>query len=447
MVISAAIIYAVMIAYLLVRGLPARRVLQIVATGIFGGLLLSYTLGLVYFLIVLVKPAETIAVFSIAMLLISAAYFAREQILTSITPVGIIFLNIAANFVDFDGRLPLSLGWLAALIPIPYGLPRIALNLIVLYSPALLALAALRRGPPGDPWVRLVLGAWVCWVGIAALAGPVWNAISQFRADNPMQWLVCIAAAYAAVHVSMLALNLLFVLSGNDDNSARSIARSVRIDHMPVLRALLIGAAFWAGTYVFVGLPLAGQYKAGLAIAAAFVLGSMMKSRPAPDLRVEAEQTSEMASDESTSRDSLQPVKSFKAAGSYLVFLALMGFISFFSWRQQSSRQASWLTKADFTDEDFMVEILLMFFGSVTLMTIVMMACALFEGLSHARARRGILLSATVALFVGYRIVATPLSPAWRATAGDQQSKPVAARQHVGVPGPLGVPRSRELGK
>ena len=443
MVTSAAIAYAAVIVYLLVRGLPARQVLRIVAVGVFGGLLLSYTLGLAYFLIVLVKPAETIAVFSVAMLLLGAAYLAREQVLTSITPLGIVSLNIAANFVDFGGPLPLSLGWLAALIPIPYGPLRIALNLIVLYAPALLALAALRRGPPGDPWVRLVLGAWVCWVGIAALAGPGWEVLSQFRADDPTQWLACIATAYAAVHVSMLALNLAFVLSGRDDAPARSIARSVRIDHTPVWRALLVGAAFFAGMHVLVGLPLAAEDKAGLAIAAAFVLGSIARSKPERDRRADAAATFGTLKEEKTSRQSVPSVQSFKMAGTYLVFAAVMGLASFIAWRRQSTRQASWLTPADFTEEDFMVEMLLMFFGSVTLLTFAMMACALYEALSRASARRAMILPAAVALFVGYRIIATPLSPAWRPAADDAPSRPVLDRAHAGVPGPLGVPRPR----
>lgn len=409
LVTTAVAVYAVVIAYLIARGVGLKQILQIAASGIFGGLVLAYTLGFGYFAIVLVKPAETIAVFSIAMLLFGAAYIARDHILGSITPLGVIFLNIAANFFPGDGPLPLSFAWLAALPPIPYGALRVALSLIVLYLPALFALAALRRGPPGDPWLRLLLGMWVCWVGIAAVVGPGWTTIAEFRVHSPVQWFACIALAYAATHAAMLALNLAFVVSDKDDASARSLVRSVRIDRTSPARALFLGAAFWLGMYLFARLPMSDSIKASLAIAAAFGLGELLARKPAPDSTGDAPEISEQSQQEKR-----RPILGdLRHVGGYLAFLGIFGFISYLTWERQESRRGDWESKGDFTDDDFGTELVLLGFGSVTTLALAMIACALYEGLSGKGARRGSVYLTAVALFLGYRAFATPLSPLW----------------------------------
>jgi hypothetical protein len=289
---SAAILYGVVVLYLVARGVDARRIARIAFVGLLAGVLGAYTLGLAYFLVVLVKPVETIAVFSMATLLISAAYFAREEILGTIAPAGIVFLNIAANVAPAGGPLPLSLVWLAALIPVPYGAVRVALNLLVIYSPTLVALYLLRKGPPGNAALRYILGAWVCWVGIAAIAGPGWEIVRDFRLEDPARWLASGFAAYAFMHVVMLALNLVISVASDEDDAARSIARSVRVDSMPPSIALALGMAFWLGTFLFMRLPLDPDLKAGAVLAAAFGLGSVLaRRRPEVETGEEEPQT------------------------------------------------------------------------------------------------------------------------------------------------------------
>jgi heme/copper-type cytochrome/quinol oxidase subunit 2 len=415
MVLSAVVFYAVVLTYLAMRGVPLRSVLLVAVAGLFGGVLLAFTLGMMYYVIVLLRPAETISVFAMASLLLTASYFARDQILGSITPLGIIFLNIAANFARAEGPLPLSLGWLARLIPAAPGPLRLGLSLLILYSPALLALAALRKGPPGHPLVRLLLGLWVCWVGIAAFAGPGWKALSQFDFARPTQWLVSVAAAYAAVHVMMLALNFVFAVTDRSDDMARSIAHSVTIDDMPLRNALLLGAAFWVGVYLFMRVPVPEPDKTILLIAAAFGLGALLEARAS---RREPGEGA-IGVKPGAEPDAEAPRFSFALFRMSLLYLVVLGPLAVLAWRQQASRQGAWSSGEPFTQGDRYVEIFLLLCGGISLMIIVLTACALYEGVTRYRARRWAVVAAALAVFGAYRGIATPLSPLWQPSAAD----------------------------
>lgn len=274
MIIAAVVLYAAVALYLWRRGVDLPRIVRIVKMGLAGGLAGAVVLGLAgWFVIVL--PCAMVA------LLVSAAYYARSEILRSITPAGIILLNVAGNLAPVDAPMALNFAWIASLLPLPSGTLRQALDLAILYSPSLAALVLMVRGPPGNPALRYVLGVWVCWVGIAAVAGPGWSMLSDFRADQAGDWLAAAFVAFAALHVTMLALNVAISL-GDDYDGARSIARSVRVDAMTPWIAAAIGAAFWIAAYLSLGLPIRDELKATLIFAAAFGAGAAIAAHRAP---------------------------------------------------------------------------------------------------------------------------------------------------------------------
>ena len=292
-VLAAGVVYAVTCGYLAIRGVGRDRILAIVAKGLLGGLALSASIGVLYFLVVLQKPAQTFAVFSVIALLFVAARDALAEILDTITPLGIVLLNVAVNVAPWPGPVPLSLVWFAASSPVAPGIARTALNLVVLYAPALLALWLQWRGPPGNPGARFVLGAWVCWIGIAAVIGPGWTAFLEFEARDPASWVASALAAYFLHHTLMLALNLLASATGKDDDAARSIARSVHVDRMPLPWVIGVAAAFGILAYAFRSLAIAWDFEvtSTILVAAAFGIGSLAARRwptasrqPAPGL-------------------------------------------------------------------------------------------------------------------------------------------------------------------
>lgn len=287
--VAALVAYGVVGAYLLTRGVEVRRIAVIAAMGLAGGLLLAATVGMVYFAIVLVKPVQTIAVFSILSLLFMAAHWARQEILGTITPLGIVLLNVAANLAPWYGALPLSLAGLAQLIPVPPGPVRTVLNLLVLYAPSLAALWLLWRGPPGSARLRFLLGAWAVWVGIAAVAGPGWSLVEGSGDRDPARWMAAGFAAFAAMHLVLLALNLMIAVSDETGEASRSIAHSVRVDRMPMKWVVGAGVAFWVAAYIGVRLAIAIDFAVTSAalLAAAFGLASIL-SRAAPVARDDA---------------------------------------------------------------------------------------------------------------------------------------------------------------
>ena len=274
MIIAAAILYAAVPLYLWRRGVDLPRIARVVKMGLLGGLAGALMLGFAaWFVIVL--PCAMVA------LLVSAAYYARREILGSITPVGIILLNIGANLAPVDGPMALNFAWLASLVPVPSGALRQALDLAILYWPSLAALVLMVRGPPGNPALRYLLGVWVCWVGIAAVAGAGWSIVSDFRAEEAGDWLAAAFVAFAALHVTMLALNVVISL-GDEYDSARSMARSVRVDATKPWIAAAVGAAFWIAAYLSLELPIRDELKATLIFAVAFGAAAAIAARPVP---------------------------------------------------------------------------------------------------------------------------------------------------------------------
>jgi hypothetical protein len=279
--LSAVVVYTLVAAYLLIRGTEVLRIAKVLALGVGAGLVMSYTLGLMYYLIVLQKPVQTISVFSMLMLPFAAILVAREEILGTITPLGIILLNVAANAADRVSSVPLSFAWLLPYVPLPYGPVRLPIDLFILYLPSWGALWMLHRGPPGRPLLRYLLGAWVCAVGVLSIVGLGWKTISGLRLDDPSGLLASAFAVYAAVHALLLALNLFASVGGGseDEAAARSIARSVRVDRMPVGRAAAIGLAFWAVAFAWMRTPLSPELKASVVLGVGFALGPLLARR------------------------------------------------------------------------------------------------------------------------------------------------------------------------
>lgn len=280
--LSAVVVYTLVAAYLFIRGAGFSRIAKVLALGLGAGLVMSYTLGLMYYLIVLQKPVQTISVFSMLMLPFAAILVAREEILGTITPLGIILLNVAANAADRVSSVPLSFAWLLPYVPIPYGPVRLPIDLFIMYLPSWAALWMLHRGPPGRPLLRYLLGAWVCVVSALSIVGLGWKAISGLRLDEPSALLASAFAVYAAVHALLLALNLFASVGGGseDEGAARSIARSVRVDRMPVGRAFAIGLAFWAVAFAWMRTPLSPELKASVVLGVGLALGPLLAGKP-----------------------------------------------------------------------------------------------------------------------------------------------------------------------
>lgn len=273
---TALLLYAAVVLYLFSRGVERRLILRIVTVAAGVGL------GFAIIISVLVGAfRDVLGVCAMVALLYFAAYYARSQILGAITPLGIILLNVAANLAPADGPMALTFAWVASVIPLPYGPLRVGLNLLVLYSPGLMALFLLVQGPPGSPLLRYVLGGWVCWVGIAAVTGPGWQMIKDFHYDQPIDWLAAALVAYAALHVTMLALNLVISLADERDGP-RSMARTVRVDRMNPVLALGLGLAFFAAARAFLARSGSDDFKTGTLIAAAFIVASVLAPRRVP---------------------------------------------------------------------------------------------------------------------------------------------------------------------
>ncbi len=280
----AAFFYLMTGSYLAARGVEWHRIAAILRASV----PVTVSLAVVFALFALVggwEQAEALAAAAMLGLMVSASRRARDEILGAITPAGIVLLNVAVNMAGFLGPLPMNFAWLAMQIPVPYGPLRIALNLLVLYAPALLALFLMHRGPRGGAFLRFFLGLWVCWVGIAALAGPGWHALKAFRLDDPSSWLISSLAAYAALHLGMLALNLMAVAFESRGEHAESIARSVRVDSMRPIYAILMGIALWAAARQLMRLELSPDTTAAVILAVPFAVGELLaRRRASPEL-------------------------------------------------------------------------------------------------------------------------------------------------------------------
>jgi NADH:ubiquinone oxidoreductase subunit 6 (subunit J) len=388
---SVAVYSAVMAAYLATRGVPARRIGTIFAWGAKGGVVLSVGLGILYYAIDGLRPVETLAFAFMVAVAFAAAVVAREQILGSISALGIIFLNIAVNFAP-EGPLPLRLSWLEMFYWELSGHRRAVLDAAVLHLPALLALLLLLAR--GSSVLGFLLGLWASWIGIATLAGPAWQAFTQFRPSEPLQWLWLLAAAYAAVHVGLLALN--FVFAATDRHTARSMARSVITGQRSALAALLWGFGFWVVMYLLQRLPLPAPERTALAIALALALDRLLT----------AEQAVAPGDNAAAEEDETPPF--FSGAG-------FQGIVVFIVWTllMLVFAQASWKDQLQPGDKAFNVsaEIVLLVSTSYFIVLAGMLVRASLR--ESGRSTSLPIVPGAVLIFVVCRLSMTPLWPGW----------------------------------
>jgi len=204
--------------------------------------------------------------------LMFAPVMAAAHIHGSLTAVGIVVLNVAVNLAP-PGKVPASLAWLVAFIPIPEGALRVTLNLAVLYLPALAALGLLAKGPPGGARTRLLLGAWLCLVGVASLLGPVWQLLASEAGSGLVLWAAFAILGVLGVEVVVLFVSFLFALTGSEPN-IEALVRSVRVGRESVPLALATVAVFALLARQLLNLPLSDETKSSAVLGAGWIVAA-----------------------------------------------------------------------------------------------------------------------------------------------------------------------------
>jgi hypothetical protein len=249
-------IYLTLPLYLVWRGVPARQVGRILLASVVGGVAASLAMG----------SAAWLAITP----LIFAPIMAAAHIHGSLTAVGIVVLNVAVNLAP-PGKVPASLACVAAFIPIPEGPLRVTVDLAVLHLPALAALGLLAKGPPGGVRIRLLLGAWLCLVGVASLLGPIWQLLASEADSGPVLWAGFAILGVLGVEVVMLVVSYLFALTGSEPN-IQALVRSVRFGRESVALALATAAGFALLARQLLNLPLSDQTKSSVVLGAGWIV-------------------------------------------------------------------------------------------------------------------------------------------------------------------------------
>jgi hypothetical protein len=253
----------------------------------------------------------------------------------------------------------------------------------------------------------MLLGAWVGWIGIAALAGPVWQALSGLAWHSPAAVLASLAASYMAIHLLMLALNFVSLFGSGDDATARSVANSVRVDMLRPSAGLGIGVAFWAALWLLARLDIAPEHFGALVLALALGLAGVIPSPPT--------RTPPWPEADAHPQPQGKPVKLGALANAIVIVLAFGGFAALM-WAGQQRRAQEWMSLRDFTSDDLHMEVFIVVAAGIALVALILFASALFEGLSARKRQvpRGWVIAAALGLLVLVRVAMTPLSPFWR---------------------------------
>lgn len=392
-----AVYSAVIATYLAARGVPVLRIAKIFRWGAIGGAGLGVSLGLVYALIGTFRPLETFAFLFMVALAFAAAALARGQILGSIGPLGIIFLNIAVYFASGTPDTP-RLWWLELFYWEVKGPLRTILEIVSAWLPALVALLFLVLR--GGGMLAFLLGLWACWTAIATLPGPAWSALTEFRPNDLVQWLWLLAAVYSAVHVGLLALNFLF--AAGDAHAAASMASSVRVEQRSVVAALLWAAGFWVAMELLHRLTLPAAEKTAYAVALALLLDWLLAPKAATAAGPPAE--------ESGPAWDYPPLArwDFRAVSVVTISTASAAYGAVLAWKHQLPKQDRW---ASFEDINLGVE-----FGLLMSTGFLVMLVAGFASyvLRQWRGPTGLpIVPAAVLIFIVARVSVTPLSSGW----------------------------------
>lgn len=202
--------------------------------------------------------AQALATLCVAIGVVSAPIavwrFARDRVVPRIPLLEVILINIVALFAAAPGLAY----WLDPLLLLlgervfssrALGFVHFLLQL----WPTWLALGMLRRGPPGDARLRLLLAFWTVVTSAWILVGPAARALLQFDGSSATSLAMSLVASLLAVHVGLALLGVIMLLRSGEGldskpelpDELRFFAGRVYVGKMVWISALLLGAAVY----------------------------------------------------------------------------------------------------------------------------------------------------------------------------------------------------------
>lgn len=207
-----------------------------------------------------------------------------DRAVPRISLLGVVLINVLAiQFAE-------SSSWITWLLN-PFRLDGIFANLIGLW-PSYIALLLAVIGPPGDPRLRLVLGAWTQAAGLIWLLPVAMESLFSFDATDWTSYLLSVVACLAAVHVALLAYSLFAAVKGKSLSTSRGSVSAARViaervyltKYHPLLLAGL-AVAWWFAVDAWQASPLLTNSQIGIAYVVAAILGQLLM----PDRKREPE--------------------------------------------------------------------------------------------------------------------------------------------------------------
>ena len=198
-----------------------------------------------------------------------------DRAVPRISLLGVVLINVLAiHFAE-------SSYWITWLLN-PFRLDGIFANLIGLW-PSYIALLLAVIGPPGDPRLRLVLGAWTQAVGLIWLLPVAKNSLIGFDATDRRSYLLSVIACAAAVHVALLAYSLFAAVKGKSLSTSQGtvsaasvIAERVYLTKYHPMLLVALAVLWWFAVDAWQVSPLLTQNKIGVAYVAAAILGALL---------------------------------------------------------------------------------------------------------------------------------------------------------------------------
>jgi hypothetical protein len=202
-------------------------------------------------------------------------YVEFDRAVPRISLLGVVFINVlAVQFAE-----PSS--WITWLLN-PFRLDGVLANLVGLW-PSYVALLLAVTGPPGDPRLRFVLGAWTQAVGLIWLLPFARQALIGFDATDWAAYLLSVVACVAAVHVALLAYSLFAALKGKtlgtsqgSVSATRAIAERVYLTQYRPLLLAVLAVLWWLAVEAWQASPLLANSKIGIAYIVATALGALL---------------------------------------------------------------------------------------------------------------------------------------------------------------------------
>lgn len=212
-----------------------------------------------------------------------------DRAVPRISLLGVVLINVLAiHFAE-------SSSWITWLLN-PFRLDGVFTHLIGLW-PSCIALLLAVAGPPGDPRLRLVVGAWTQAVGLIWLLPIAREALVRFDATDWTSYLLSVVACGAAVHVALLAHSLVAAMKGKLLSTSRGSVSATRViaervyltKYHPLLLAGL-AVLWWFAVDAWQASPLLANSKIGIAYIVAAILGTLLmpeRKREPDDLGAE----------------------------------------------------------------------------------------------------------------------------------------------------------------